>query len=1093
VITARTADELIAMLGRRNADALDLARLASFAVRIEPELLRALRLELLRGVDVGAEADVWFSPLVEARDPTAIVLIPEVAAKLRTSVSPAPACAIIKRVHRRAPEILCIEEDLVACAFEPGGASDLEALLQSVLRAMLTEPARRSNLAAWALRALPRLPPAVRESRAFWMLLFAANASLKGQLLPIDGEPRSDLVRDVPPELLDGVGTTAIEVERRGDLLRMRMAQEGATQTIPVPALLPLVVLVSSSRPERAVMIPARGWAEAEAEGDTVTVTSIDGSISTLTALASAGHARATRWRFNGHWVQIAGTGAESLSEAEHWATRAVAEALADAGFGLIGGGWEGVDAVAAEAYSQALRARDVADDSTLLQIVSRDRPSRVSRGRALLVDERSTYDVPLERASAVVLIGGRGATFVNYLRARELGKIVAPLPSTGGDAAEAHRHMLSELPSREFEDHGLRDQLASLDMPCTNEAQARELASRVIQLLPGNGAPPRTSLIALGPELVVEGHIFPMSEERWRVTLVDPTRDEIDRVSQFARDLADLPPHDRFILDADEGEGRFLRESMTRVEDEAVTFETMVQGPAPRETAHGTDAARMISEIAASALGSSLEASLRRRSSQPRARARFVDVLKLEVARIASLPAATSTTGVPVLPNVERVLRVRATRAEGATPALDLKLLLDVHGLGPLEASVFVPVSPEVVSMLDATESPSPPAPAALEKAERAIVRDAVVGMGATARDLQVIGRALFEDTVPDDPFAAVDQLIDRAGAEGRMVDLVLALLSGPLSPARLALRSGPLTPNRRSPEPHSYARTLFPIFERLDPHGASLIHRHPEVTRVLASVDPSASTLRGRLSSIQSVVNATESTLSASVWQTRVVHAVRALCRIDAIGSRGEEVRGSGFLVGPDLVLTCAHVIRGLARGDMRFRFDDFGIPGAPPPVDFGLRGEGWQVDVTSPDEPGLDFALLRLDGSPGHRYEGTDGTWIDLTASRGDPRFRSIAWIPGFGQDRSMHVECATLALQDTAPSSGEIHYFVNEARVGSSGAPVLDRDMRLLGIHRMAYTTTAEPWSLMSASAVSAEAIASHLSRRGHLDLLRTQRG
>ena len=64
-------EDLIASLQQQNEKALKLAEAVSFAVRVEPFLLRRARLELLPDVDSGAEGDVWLSPLVQVRVPTA--------------------------------------------------------------------------------------------------------------------------------------------------------------------------------------------------------------------------------------------------------------------------------------------------------------------------------------------------------------------------------------------------------------------------------------------------------------------------------------------------------------------------------------------------------------------------------------------------------------------------------------------------------------------------------------------------------------------------------------------------------------------------------------------------------------------------------------------------------------------------------------------------------------------------------------------------------------------------------------------------------------------------------------------------------------
>ncbi|HKQ89198.1 MAG TPA: hypothetical protein VJZ77_00845, partial [Blastocatellia bacterium] len=71
----------IELLQKTSPDAVQLALLVSLAARVEPELLRAMRLRHLPKVDAGAEADLWFSPLVQASSPLGIVLRPDVLAE----------------------------------------------------------------------------------------------------------------------------------------------------------------------------------------------------------------------------------------------------------------------------------------------------------------------------------------------------------------------------------------------------------------------------------------------------------------------------------------------------------------------------------------------------------------------------------------------------------------------------------------------------------------------------------------------------------------------------------------------------------------------------------------------------------------------------------------------------------------------------------------------------------------------------------------------------------------------------------------------------------------------------------------------------
>ena len=64
-------------------DSLALAEALSIAIRIEPQLLRKMRLDLFPTADAGSEADLWFSSIVETRSPLGIVFQKQHADELR--------------------------------------------------------------------------------------------------------------------------------------------------------------------------------------------------------------------------------------------------------------------------------------------------------------------------------------------------------------------------------------------------------------------------------------------------------------------------------------------------------------------------------------------------------------------------------------------------------------------------------------------------------------------------------------------------------------------------------------------------------------------------------------------------------------------------------------------------------------------------------------------------------------------------------------------------------------------------------------------------------------------------------------------------
>ena len=181
------ADELIESVSRDYPDAVRLARVVSLAARVEPELLRSARLTLLPEVDAGVEADLWFSPLVQADNPLALMLVPEVEDRLRRQLAQNQqllndAWNVLKRVHRDSPPAIRLEEEVTCLLLsdDPHAPMTICQLLEPVVSAIIQQEDRR-GLAGWAARALPRLPevtPDSEASKAIWRLAIAAGARL---------------------------------------------------------------------------------------------------------------------------------------------------------------------------------------------------------------------------------------------------------------------------------------------------------------------------------------------------------------------------------------------------------------------------------------------------------------------------------------------------------------------------------------------------------------------------------------------------------------------------------------------------------------------------------------------------------------------------------------------------------------------------------------------------------------------------------------------------------------------------------------------------------------------------------------------------
>lgn len=190
---------------------------------------------------------------------------------------------------------------------------------------------------------------------------------------------------------------------------------------------------------------------------------------------------------------------------------------------------------------------------------------------------------------------------------------------------------------------------------------------------------------------------------------------------------------------------------------------------------------------------------------------------------------------------------------------------------------------------------------------------------------------------------------------------------------------------------------------------------------------------------------------------------------CRIELEGVPPRAI-GTGFLVGPDLVMTNQHVIDGQAAGaPMICRFDylvdaggvqvregvavpvaaDWLVQASPPDPSDESLDEG---DAPAPDN--LDFALIRLSrpvgDTPRAGEEGPDNRprgWIGI-----DPTLQA-----GQGDDLFIlqHPEGTPLKLgvgRLTALHGGGLRWRHDVATEGgSSGSPVFNRKLDLVGLH------------------------------------------
>jgi hypothetical protein len=286
VTLAELAHEALRTVDLARPDVAALAMLASLARKIEPELLRTLRLELSGRLPAGSrphsgtEAALWFSPLVESRGPDSITMVAEISRELQDRLKAQPqlfeaAHEVIEELHRDIVPTLRWEERLVYVA--------LTQTLTEISRQHRIKEAAREVLEAISTTARPGLEERVRE---MWTRLpapattnpYLANVHHFCDVRALQRGDRAN--RD------DGsLQTILLQVRRTGQTIRIGF-MEGAALAIRVPALDPVVLdVLKSERSRRAVrtlVIALEQWVEIPFGTEPVVLRTINGQIYSL-------------------------------------------------------------------------------------------------------------------------------------------------------------------------------------------------------------------------------------------------------------------------------------------------------------------------------------------------------------------------------------------------------------------------------------------------------------------------------------------------------------------------------------------------------------------------------------------------------------------------------------------------------------------------------------------------------------------------------------------------------------------------------------------------------------------------------------------
>ncbi len=254
-----------------------------------------------------------------------------------------------------------------------------------------------------------------------------------------------------------------------------------------------------------------------------------------------------------------------------------------------------------------------------------------------------------------------------------------------------------------------------------------------------------------------------------------------------------------------------------------------------------------------------------------------------------------------------------------------------------------------------------------------------------------------------------------------------------------------------------------------------------NPKLQDLAARLSVSAATALPA-GSLEKVVSRNNVFLDVAKWRAALTRAEWRVCRMDVDGI-GE---GTGFLIGPDLVLTNYHVMASLIQGrtdlaSWSCRFD-YKVTESGQTISDGRSvafAKDWLIDTLpyspvdemadpkprDPTDEELDFALVRLaerigEEPVGKGEQSEPREWVRIPEAAIDyGAIRSIAILQ---HPNRKPMKLALDFEQNITVAGGgrRIRYTVPTDN-GSSGSPVFDGDWNLIALHHSGDPRTKNP--------------------------------
>lgn len=226
-----------------------------------------------------------------------------------------------------------------------------------------------------------------------------------------------------------------------------------------------------------------------------------------------------------------------------------------------------------------------------------------------------------------------------------------------------------------------------------------------------------------------------------------------------------------------------------------------------------------------------------------------------------------------------------------------------------------------------------------------------------------------------------------------------------------------------------------------------------------------------------LERIIRPANPELKIVVFKEKLGQIEGRICRIEYVNSDGKQIYGTGFLIGPDLLLTNYHVMEEVINNhvsseSVKCRFDYKEL--ADGTILSGnivkLSEQNWLVDYSNyseldltdtlnplPEENELDYALLSLQDGIGDKPIGNNPEpnaakrgWIDLSDI--DYPFETDSGIiivqHPEGEPLKLTIDTQSLILVND--NKTRVRYRTNTEK-GSSGSPCFNMNLDIVALH------------------------------------------